>query len=210
MRKIMITLAVAMMFVMMFAFGPQASAQMMGPGMMGQGGYGMMGPGMMGPGMMGQGGYGQWNYCPYCGRPLPKGGYGHGMGPGMMGPGMMGGGMMGMMGRGMMGPGMMGQGMGPGMMGPGRMGQGMEPGMMDRSQGMGPQYGAGQQKPLTEKDARGILENYLKGTRNPNLKLGKITDKGNGFEAEIVTKKEGALVDKIFVDKATGWMRSVY
>ena len=106
MRKIMITLAVAMMFVMMFAFGPQASAQMMGPGMMGQGGYGMMGPGMMG-----QGGYGQWNYCPYCGRPLPKGGYGHGMGPGMMGPGMMGGGMMGG------GFGGMGGGFGGGMMG---------------------------------------------------------------------------------------------
>ena len=182
MRKITITLAVAMMFAMMFALSPQASAQMMGPGMMGQGGYGMMGPGMMG-----QGGYGQWNYCPYCGRPLPKRGYGYGMGPGMMG-----------------------RGMGPGMMGPGRMGQGMGPGMMGPSQGMGPQYGTGQQKSLTEKDARGILENYLKGTRNPNLKLGKITDKGNGFEAEIVTKKEGALVDKIFVDKATGWMRSVY
>jgi len=204
MRKAVITLTVVAVFALFFAPGPHAKAQMMGPGMMGPGMMGPGGYGMMGPGAAGQGGYGQqWNYCPYCGRPLPKGGYGYGYG--MMGPGMMGGGMMGMMGRGMMGPGMMGQGA-YGMMGRGGMG----PGMMAPGQGMGPQYGAGQQKPLTEKDVRGILQNYLKSTRNPNLKLGKITDKGNGFEAEIVTKKEGALVDKIFVDKATGWMRSVY
>ncbi|MBW2064472.1 MAG: hypothetical protein JRJ03_06005 [Deltaproteobacteria bacterium] len=174
--------------------------------------YAQMGPGMTGPGMMGQRGgygYGQWNYCPYCGQPLTQGPYG--MGPGMMGPGMMGGGMMG---PGMMGPGMMGGGMmGPGMMGPGMMGGGgmMGPGMMGPGQGMGPQYGPqGQQKPLTEEEAKGLLQNYLMSTRNPNLTLGKIQDKGNGFEAEIVTKKEGALVDKIFVDKYTGWMRSIY
>lgn len=95
-----------------------------------------------------------------------------------------------------MGPGMMGQG-GYGMMGPGT------------GQSYGPQY-QGKQKPLTEKDAKGILENYLKANRNPNLKLGKVEDKGNAFEAKIVTKKEGALVDKIAIDKKTGWMRSVY
>jgi hypothetical protein len=105
---------------------------------------------------------------------------GYGMGPGMM----MGGGMMG--GR--------GYGMGPGMMGPGY--------------GYGPQYQQ-PQKPLEEKDAKAILENYLRGTRNPNLKLGKITEQGNYFEAEIVTK-EGSLVDKILVDRYTGWIRSVY
>ena len=121
---------------------------------------------------------------------------------GMMGPGMMGGGMMGpgMMGGGMMGPGMMGRGMGPGMMGP----------------GYGPQYGPRYsaqyqrpQRPLEEKDARAILENYLQSTRNPNLKLGKIEDKGNVFEAEIQTK-DGSLADKILVDKNTGRIRSVY
>lgn len=90
-------------------------------------------------------------------------------------------------------------GMGPGMMGPGMMGPGM----------MGPGQ-QGQQKTLTEEDAKAILQNYLMSTRNPNLALGKIEDKGNGFEAEIVTKKEGALVDKIFVDRYTGWMRSIY
>ncbi len=121
------------------------------------------------------------------------------MGPGTMGPGygtgpgMMGGGMMG---PGMMGGGMMGRGMGPGMMGP----------------GYGPQYGPQYQQPqepIEEKDARGILENYLNSMRNPNLKLGKIKDVGNTFEAEILTK-DNSLVDIILVDKRTGWMRSAY
>jgi Spy/CpxP family protein refolding chaperone len=146
--------------------------------------YGMMGPGMMGRGMMG---------------------------PGMMGGGMMG---PGMMGPGMMGPGMMGGGMiGPGMMG-GMMGRGMGTGMMGG--GYGPQYGPQyppqyQQppKPLEERDAKAILENYLNSMKNPNLKLGKIEDTDNVFEAEIVTK-DNSLVDRILVEKSTGWMRSAY
>jgi hypothetical protein len=103
---------------------------------------------------------------------------------------------------GMMGPGMMG----PGMMGPGIMGGGM------MSPGYGPQYGPQYQqpqKPLEEKDAKGILENYLRSTRNPNLKLGKVTEKDNYFELEILSK-DNSLVDKIIVDKYTGWMRSAY
>lgn len=113
-----------------------------------------------------------------------------------------------------MGPGMMGGGMmGPGMMGGGMMGRGMGPGMMGRGYGPqpGPQYQQPQQppKPLEEEDARQILENYLKSMRNPNLKLGEIEDKGNSFEAEILTK-DNSLVDRVLVDKYTGWMRSVY
>jgi hypothetical protein len=98
-----------------------------------------------------------------------------------------------------MGPGMMGRGyygMGPGMMGPGY-------------QGYGPQQYQQPSKPLTEKDARAMVENYIQSTRNPNLKLGKITAKDAYFEAEILTKND-ALVDKILVDKNTGWMRSIY
>jgi hypothetical protein len=90
-----------------------------------------------------------------------------------------------------MGPGMMG----PGMIGPGYGGQ------------YGPQYRPQYQqpqKPMEEKDARAILENYLTSMRNPNLKLGKIMEKDYYFEAEILTK-ENSLVDKF-----TGWMRSVY
>ena len=158
-----------------------------------------------GPGMMGSEGYGEWNYCPYCGS------Y---MGPGMMGPGYgMGPGMMGRdygRGYGMWGPGWH---MGPGMMGPG---YGRGPGMMHRDWGWGPRYGPGYgpqyqqpQKPLEEKEVKDMLENYLKSTRNPNLKLGKIEDKESYFEAEILTKDD-SLADKIAVDKTTGWMRSIY
>lgn len=104
----------------------------------------------------------------------------------------------GMMGRGMMGPCMGGQGM---MGGHGMMGQGM----------MGPMHGQQQQlqKPLEEKDARAIVENYITNMKNPNLQLGKIKDAGTTFEAEILTK-DNSLVDRIMVDKKTGWMRSAY
>lgn len=126
------------------------------------------------------------------------------MGGMMMGPGMMGEGRHGMGSR-MMGQ---GYGMGPGMMYGGR---GMGPGMMmNRGQGMG--YQMGQQdmrKNVDENDARKMVQNYLESTGNPNLKLGKIQDKGESFEAEIQTK-DGSLVDNILVDKKTGWMRSAY
>jgi hypothetical protein len=107
-------------------------------------------------------------------------GYGPGMGPGM-GDGMG-----------------MGYGMGPGMMGPG-YGYG----------GYGPQYQP-REKPITEGEAKTMVENYLKSTRNPNLKLGKIKNEEHYFEVDIVTKKTSALVDKILVDKRTGWMHSIY
>jgi hypothetical protein len=74
--------------------------------------------------------------------------------------------------------------------------------------GYGPQYQQ-ERKPLTEKDVKAMVENYVQSTRNPNLKPGKITDKDQYFEAEIVTK-DNSLVDKILVDKQTGWMRSIY
>jgi hypothetical protein len=98
---------------------------------------------------------------------------------------------------GMMGRGMMGSGTKRGDMGFGMMEQGYER-----------QYRQ-PQKPLEEKDVKALLENYLRSMRNPNLKLGEIKDLGHGFEVEILTT-ENSLVDKILVDKKTGWMRSVY
>ena len=160
-------------------------------------------------GMMGYnyGPYGQneWNYCPYCGNYLgPEGGYmRHGYG---------------MMGRGYgMGPGMMGRGYGPGYgMGPGMMGRGhgMGPGMMGRGYGpgYGRQYGPQSQapsEPVDKEEAQKEVENYLKSTRNPNLKVGAVEDKGDEFEVTVETK-DGALVDKLMVDKETGWMRPAY
>ena len=148
--------------------------------------------GMMGPGMM-SGDDGDWN-CPYGGRNM-----GRGRGHGMMGSGYgMGSGMM--MGRGSgMGPGMMGRGYGAG---------------RDWMRGSPEEKESGQgarrlQTPLKEDDARSVVEKYLVSTRNPNLKLGQITEKKDAFEAEIVTK-DGSLVDKVIVDKSNGWMRPAY
>jgi hypothetical protein len=79
---------------------------------------------------------------------------------------------------------------------------------MERAPGQG-EMGPGSNRletPLKEDGARAVVENYLQSTRNPNLKLGKITEQGDAFEAEIVTT-EGSLVAKLLVDKSTGWMR---
>ncbi|MFZ0484841.1 MAG: hypothetical protein WAL93_15755, partial [Desulfobacterales bacterium] len=105
-----------------------------------------------------------------------------------------------------MGPGMMGQGYGPGYgMGPGMMGQGygpgygMGPGMMGPGNGYGQQYGPQygrqyqqSQNPLDKNQAKQQVENYLSSMRNPNLKLGKIEEKGNNYQVNIETK-EGSL-----------------
>lgn len=104
------------------------------------------------------------------------------------------------------GPGMMrgyGYGMGPGMMrGPG-MGYSM------RGRYYGGQRPFERTKPIDMVEAKTMMENYLKSTRNPNLRLGKIRDAGSDFEAEIRTTLN-TLVDKILIDKNTGYLRSAY
>jgi zinc resistance-associated protein len=161
------------------------------------GGYGMMGPGMMHRGRMepwgmGPGGYGD-RYCPNGSYGSFRGGYG--MRPGRMRPGDG------------MGPGMMGPGYesGPGMMGPG-WGMGMNRSWSgnDDQQQSGHHMG-----PLEEKDAEEIVENYIRSTRNPNLKAGKIEDSGNAFKAQIVTK-DNSLVEEVLIDKRSGFMRPAY
>ena len=97
---------------------------------------------------------------------------------------------------------------GSGMMG-GYGGYGMGPGMMG---GYGYGYGRQSQqtgKPIDAKEAEAMMNDYLKSSRNPNLKLGKIKDVGNSFEAEILTKNND-LVDRVHIDKATGNIRSAY
>jgi len=74
--------------------------------------------------------------------------------------------------------------------------------------GYGPRYQQ-TQKPIDEKEAVSIVARYLESTRNPNLKTGAVKIVGNAFEVEIRTK-DNALVDKILVDKNTGWIRSAY
>lgn len=108
-----------------------------------------------------------------------------------------------------------GWGMGPGMMwgygdSNGGYGNGwhMGPGMMWGYRGYGPgynhqfrhEYG----RAVNKAEAREIMNNYLSYMRNPNLKLGKITDDGNDFAANVLTRKGDDIVNKIFVDKQTG------
>jgi hypothetical protein len=62
---------------------------------------------------------------------------------------------------------------------------------------------------LTAEQAKTTVQNYTKATRNPNLKVGKVTETDTDFEVEIVTKDD-SLVDKIRVDKRTSWTRSIY
>jgi hypothetical protein len=88
------------------------------------------------------------------------------------------------------------------------------PGMMGGNYGYGMGRGYGRQyqstgKPINAKEAEAMMKDYLKSSKNPNLKLGKIKDIGNGFEVEILTKKN-ALVDKVIIDKETGYIRSAY
>jgi hypothetical protein len=95
--------------------------------------------------------------------------------------------------------------------GPG-YGYGMGPGMMGRGYGPGYGYAYGPQyqqpqKPITKSDAESLLKNYV--SRNPNLKLGAVKEEGNSFQADITTK-DGSIVNKLFVDKNTGWIRSEY
>lgn len=63
-------------------------------------------------------------------------------------------------------------------------------------------------QPLTADQAKALVEQHISG--NPNLKSGKVAEKNGAYEVDIVTKKEGSLVDKIQVNKQTGWFRSVY
>jgi hypothetical protein len=139
-----------------------------------------MGYAMMGSGMGSGMGWGQR----YGSQPPDGGNYGpQGGGAYGMDSGMMGG----------------GYGMGSGMMGPGY--------------GPSPQYPDNQQhqlqKPIDKAQAETMVKNYLQSTSDPNLKLGKITDQGSSFLADILTR-DNSLADKILVDKNTGAMRSAY
>ncbi|MCF8109149.1 MAG: hypothetical protein K9J81_09175 [Desulfohalobiaceae bacterium] len=89
-------------------------------------------------------------------------------------------------------------------------GRGTGSGMKDRgwSRDRSGSYG-GQQpaKPLQKDTARDLAQNYAAG--NPNLKAGQVTEQDHVFAATIVTR-DGSLVEKLEIDKNTGWMRKGY
>ncbi len=63
--------------------------------------------------------------------------------------------------------------------------------------------------PLNQETARRWAEYYVAAYHNPDLVIGKIKEKDNGFEVEIRSKKENKVLEKIFVDKNSGWISKV-
>jgi hypothetical protein len=75
------------------------------------------------------------------------------------------------------------------------------------SSGNGPLFGPAM--PMGVGQAVGILDEYLRSTQNPNLRIGRITQTGQYFEGDIVTQNN-FLVDEVLINKYTGWIRSVF
>ena len=65
------------------------------------------------------------------------------------------------------------------------------------------------ENPITIDQAKSVLERYIVFSENPDIRLGKITEQDNYFEAEIITK-DGSLVDTLILDKKTGGIESIY
>lgn len=162
---------------------------------------------------------------------MPMKGHGKGYGPGCGAGKMRGCGRMAAEGCAMRRMGGCGMAQGCGMMGSGcgmkqMHGCGMARGcgMMGSGYGMKQMYGCGMARncgmvgsecgtrstsPLTVDGAKAMVEGRLAFMRNPNLKMGGIADRGDSFEAEILTR-DGSLVDKLVIQKDTGGMRSIY
>jgi hypothetical protein len=65
--------------------------------------------------------------------------------------------------------------------------------------------GVGAIKPL---EAKGLVEARV--SRNPYLKVGKVTENENGFEVQVVTKEGEQLVNRLQVEKDTGRVYRVF
>ena len=116
------------------------------------------------------------------------------------------------------GPGWMhrGSGSGPGWMRQGpRQGRSGGPGWMHRGPGVGLGFNPCGQLPgkpagvkLTKEKAETLVKQQLARLGNPNLKLGSVKEEATRFTAEIVTK-ENSLVDRLQIDKETGFIRPI-
>lgn len=60
---------------------------------------------------------------------------------------------------------------------------------------------------ITIDKAQSLVYNYINLLGFPGLRSGKIIDRGNEFEAEILTGDE-SLFDKIIIDKQSGEIKS--
>jgi hypothetical protein len=61
---------------------------------------------------------------------------------------------------------------------------------------------------LTQERAEAIVKQRLAFMGNPNIKLGEVKEEDNSFVADITTK-DGSLVDRLRIDKQTGFLRPV-
>jgi hypothetical protein len=62
---------------------------------------------------------------------------------------------------------------------------------------------------LSKDDAENVIRDNLYRLGNPNLKQGKRTETEHEFEIQIVTE-DNSLVEKVIIDKETGWIRQTY
>lgn len=63
-------------------------------------------------------------------------------------------------------------------------------------------YGWRSNRHVTSEEAQDIAEHNLR--ENPYIKVGKLTERSEGYEVEIVTRKGGELVNRLLVEKETG------
>lgn len=61
---------------------------------------------------------------------------------------------------------------------------------------------------ITMEEAKGLVENRV--SRNPYLKVGKVTENENGFEVQVVTKEGEQLVNRLQVDKEAGRIYRIF
>jgi hypothetical protein len=104
-----------------------------------------------------------------------------------------------------------GYGMGPGygrQYGPGE-GRSYGPGMMGPGYGpRGSSSGERTNENLTVDGVRNELDRWIVAQANPNIKVGAVTEKDtNTIVADVVTKKEDALVQRFEIDRTTGAYR---
>lgn len=100
-----------------------------------------------------------------------------------------------------MGAGHMG-GSGRGHMGGGHMMGSGSGHLYDRFSGSGSEGAWRDRQPVTQEEAEGLALRSLGD--NPYLKVGKITEVGDSFKVEIVTRRGEEHVDRLSVDKETG------
>jgi hypothetical protein len=69
------------------------------------------------------------------------------------------------------------------------------------------QSGAEHAQPVTYDQAKAFMEDHLKSTNNPDLVLGEVSETQDYFIAPVITK-DGSVVDKLQVEKTTGFVSS--